>query len=117
MNAKRRKQLVGQLALAAQVACESHRAKQQATLERMLGMLIELLPSQKMNDARRKSLADILLNSAFGEIPTVTIDKDYKRHLYITGHFDVGELAKHMTWGSVVPENEPDTVGGEDDTA
>lgn len=95
---KRRREtvLIHRLRLQAEVLCESHGTGRQEIAKRMLPVLLELLTVPRVNDQRRKELADVLAGASYGDDQTIWVEGD---EIFIHGSFGVKDLAKRMVWG------------------
>jgi len=95
----RRRLLVDQLQLQAQVLCESHKSKQAEVAGRMLKVVLELLRNKGSGDA----LVRHMEGCAYHGVPFVRRDGNM---LHIDGHFDIRDLSRRMVWEGVEQEKE-----------
>lgn len=97
MHAQRRKMLCEELQIQVNVLCDSHSEKvRQAKLASVLNTVIKLMPQRKANRIWKSAFVDLLVNSSYHGVPSVTLNGD---SVYINGTFDIQELSKALIWG------------------
>jgi hypothetical protein len=96
----RKKQLFEQLRLQAEILCDSHEeSRQTIVLNRMMRVILDIVGERKINQAARQALADHFTDCATSTLPTVELGGPHVRNaIHLDGHFDIGDLAKRITW-------------------
>ena len=102
---RERRRLYEQLRLQADILCDSHETqRERAILSRMLSLMLEITKQErKLNAQTRQVLADHFVDSPYaaGDEPSVQLGGPHNRNsLYLSGSFDVEELAKRFVWSN-----------------
>lgn len=96
----RKRQLLDQLKLQADILCESHDERKEAViLSRMMHIILGMTARRGLNNVTRQALADHFVDCANPGDPTIELGGPHDRDsLYINGSFRVSDLAKRLVW-------------------
>lgn len=100
----RRTKVAWDLRLMSERLCESHTrgGERQEVLKRILVGVLELMQPSMSKVKQRKQFKAIMEACAYVDYPELEFSESGDCDiLSVHGSFDVGELAKRMTWGSV----------------
>lgn len=100
MKQELNKALIELLKTQSELLCESHSQKiKDELLQRVFCTVMRLLPKKQAKKAKRRSLAELLINSSYEGIPTVISIGD---SMFINGNFDIDQLCSQIVWKSTI---------------
>src|SRR5258705_753663 len=96
----RKRQLLEQLRLQADILCDSHDPrKEEIIMGRMMNIILGMTVQRRLNNVTRQALADHFTDCANAGDPQIELGGAYDRDsLYLNGSFRVSDLAKRVVW-------------------